>query len=195
MARGWPIRGQRSSGQYQLLLRRYRISPQHATLWRFAPALPAGNCVPRLPGTVKVSAREENHVHARSAGRLVDPAVAALRAQIRPRRLVLVHRHRLLLRAGARRVSPWPEVTAILWAVIAFTGLWLGLLGIAMATGLAIVLNSGEEIAEDYWRSIIDYPTAQPSRRDSGLPRVVDLPVLDAVEPSRTEAARAWKSV
>lgn len=54
--------------------------------------------------------------------------------------------------------SPWPAVTAILWAVIAVSGLWLGLLGIAMATGLAMVLKSGEEIGEDYWRSIIDYP-------------------------------------
>jgi hypothetical protein len=55
-------------------------------------------------------------------------------------------------------LSPWPTVTTILWAVIAVTGLWLGLLGIAMATGLAVVLRSGEEIPEDYWRSIIDYP-------------------------------------
>ncbi len=59
-------------------------------------------------------------------------------------------------------LSPWPTVTTILWAVIAFTGLWLGLLGIAMATGLAMVLKSGQEIGEDYWRSIIDYPTAPP---------------------------------
>lgn len=57
-------------------------------------------------------------------------------------------------------LSPWPTVTAILWAVIAVAGLWLGLLGIAMATGLAVVLRSGEEIPEDYWRSIIDYPTS-----------------------------------
>jgi hypothetical protein len=56
--------------------------------------------------------------------------------------------------------SPWPAVTAVLWAAIGLAGLWLGLLGIAMATGLAIVLRSGEEIPEDYWRSIIDYPTA-----------------------------------
>jgi hypothetical protein len=55
-------------------------------------------------------------------------------------------------------LSPWPAVTTVLWAVIAVTGLWLGLLGIAMATGLAVVLRSGEEIPEDYWRSIIDYP-------------------------------------
>jgi hypothetical protein len=59
-------------------------------------------------------------------------------------------------------LSPWPTVTAVLWVVIAVAGLWLGLLGIAMATGLAVVLRSGEEIPEDYWRSIIDYPTAKP---------------------------------
>jgi hypothetical protein len=29
-----------------------------------------------------------------------------------------------------------------------------------MATGLAMVLRSGGEIGEDYWRSIIDYPAA-----------------------------------
>ncbi len=63
--------------------------------------------------------------------------------------------------------SPWPEVTAAMWAVIAIAGLWLGLLGIAMATGLAIVLRSGEEIPEDYWRSIIDYPTATSRPRSS----------------------------
>jgi hypothetical protein len=32
-------------------------------------------------------------------------------------------------------LSPWPTVTAVLWAAIAVAGLWLGLLGIAMATG------------------------------------------------------------
>ena len=57
-------------------------------------------------------------------------------------------------------LSPWPTLTAIVWAIIAISGLWLGLLGIAMATGLAMVLRSGEEISEDYWRSIIDYPRA-----------------------------------
>jgi hypothetical protein len=71
-------------------------------------------------------------------------------------------------------VSPWPVVTTVLWIVIAVFGLWLGLLGIAMATGLAIVLRAGGEIPEDYWRSIIDYPAAgvpqgisSPRRRDS----------------------------
>ncbi|MDT5196765.1 MAG: hypothetical protein QOG79_3471 [Mycobacterium sp.] len=57
-------------------------------------------------------------------------------------------------------VSPWPALTTVLWIVIALAGLWLGLLGIAMATGLAMVLRTGAEIPEDYWRSIIDYPSA-----------------------------------
>ncbi len=34
-------------------------------------------------------------------------------------------------------LSPWPTVTAVLWAVIGMAGLGLGLLGIAMAVGLA----------------------------------------------------------
>lgn len=54
-------------------------------------------------------------------------------------------------------LSPWPAVTTVLWAVIGFFGLWLGLLGIAMATGLAMVLKSNAEIPEEFWRSIIDY--------------------------------------
>jgi hypothetical protein len=53
-------------------------------------------------------------------------------------------------------VSPWRELTTVLWIGIAICGLWLGLLGVAMATGLALVLRSGREIPEDYWRSIID---------------------------------------
>jgi hypothetical protein len=54
-------------------------------------------------------------------------------------------------------LSPWPTVTAVLWVVIALFGLWLGLLGVAMAIGLATVLRAGAEIPEDYWRSIFDY--------------------------------------
>lgn len=53
--------------------------------------------------------------------------------------------------------SPWPTVTAVLWAVIGLAGLWLGLLGIAMAVGLARVLRSGAEIPEDYWRTLVNY--------------------------------------
>jgi hypothetical protein len=56
-------------------------------------------------------------------------------------------------------LSPWPTLTAVCWVFIGLVGLWLGLLGIAMATGLAMVLRTGAEIPEDYWRSIIDYPT------------------------------------
>jgi hypothetical protein len=62
-------------------------------------------------------------------------------------------------------VSPWPALTTALWVVIALAGLWLGLLGIAMATGLAIVMRSGAEIPENYWRSILDYPDSSTNRR------------------------------
>jgi hypothetical protein len=54
-------------------------------------------------------------------------------------------------------LSPWPAATAVLWGVIALAGLWLGLLGIAMAVGLARILRSGGEIPEDYWRSLVHY--------------------------------------
>jgi hypothetical protein len=54
-------------------------------------------------------------------------------------------------------LSPWPAVTAVLWGIIGLAGLWLGLLGIAMAVGLARVLRSGAEIPERYWRSLVNY--------------------------------------
>jgi hypothetical protein len=54
-------------------------------------------------------------------------------------------------------VSPWPTVTAVLWAIIGLTGLWLGLLGIAMAVRLPRILRSGAEIPEDYWRKLVNY--------------------------------------
>lgn len=57
-------------------------------------------------------------------------------------------------------LSPWPAVTTVLWVAIGLAGLWLGLLGIAMATGLAMVLRSNTQVPEDYWRSIIDYPSS-----------------------------------
>lgn len=62
-------------------------------------------------------------------------------------------------------VAPWPEVRTVIWIAVALFGLWLGLLGLAMATGLAVVLRSGAEIPEDYWRSIIDYPAAPAAGR------------------------------
>ncbi|MFA5707710.1 hypothetical protein [Mycolicibacterium sp.] len=68
-------------------------------------------------------------------------------------------------------LSPWPVLTAVAWVLIALVGLWLGLLGIAMATGLALVLRSGGEIPEDYWRSILDYPGGRASIDESGDPR------------------------
>ena len=54
-------------------------------------------------------------------------------------------------------MSPWPTVTTVLWAIIALAGLWLGLLGIAMAVGLARIMRSGAEIPEEYWRSLVNY--------------------------------------
>ena len=61
-------------------------------------------------------------------------------------------------------VAPWHAVTVAIWVAVALAGLWLGVLGIAMATGLALVLRSNAEISEDYWRSIVDYPAAPSSR-------------------------------
>jgi len=55
-------------------------------------------------------------------------------------------------------LSPWPTVTAAAWVVIGLAGLWLGLLGIAMATGLAMAMRSNLDIPEEYWRSLVDYP-------------------------------------
>ncbi|MBS1694930.1 MAG: hypothetical protein JST91_22190 [Actinobacteria bacterium] len=55
-------------------------------------------------------------------------------------------------------LSPWPVLTAVLWVVIGVAGLWLGLLGIAMAAGLALVLRSDREIPDAYWRTIVNYP-------------------------------------
>ena len=55
-------------------------------------------------------------------------------------------------------LSPWPALTAACWVIIGLAGLWLGLLGIAMATGLALVLRSDTELPEEFWRSIVDYP-------------------------------------
>ncbi len=72
--------------------------------------------------------------------------------------------------------SPWPTLTTVLWIAIALAGLWLGLLGIAMATGLAIVLRSNTEIPEDYWRSIIDYPSPAATQKGSRQRRLGSRP-------------------
>lgn len=53
-------------------------------------------------------------------------------------------------------VSPWPALTVTLWVLIGLAGLWLGLLGIAMATGLAMVMRAGVEIPEHYWWTLLN---------------------------------------
>jgi hypothetical protein len=53
--------------------------------------------------------------------------------------------------------------------VLAVLSPWPALLGIAMAAGLAMVLRAGDEIPEDYWRSIIDYPTTARPRVSTRL--------------------------
>jgi hypothetical protein len=63
--------------------------------------------------------------------------------------------------------APW--ATALAVAVIAVAGLWLGLLGIGMAWGLAHVLRAGDELPHEYWASIIEMPT--PSARCDGRHR------------------------
>lgn len=62
-------------------------------------------------------------------------------------------------------VNPWPALTTAIWIAVALFGLWLGLLGLAMATGLAVVLRTGGEIPEDYWRSVIDFPASTSRTR------------------------------
>jgi hypothetical protein len=52
-------------------------------------------------------------------------------------------------------LSPWPRVTAVLWVIIGLAGLWLGVLGVAMAAGLAMVLRSNTEIPDEYWKSLL----------------------------------------
>lgn len=52
-------------------------------------------------------------------------------------------------------LSPWPTITAILWGFIGLAGLYLGLLGIAMAAGLAGVMKSGSEMPEECWRFMV----------------------------------------
>jgi hypothetical protein len=54
-------------------------------------------------------------------------------------------------------VTPWRALTVVIWVLIGLAGLWLGLLGVAMATGLAMLMHSNTEIPEDYWRSIVNY--------------------------------------
>ncbi|MCR5979090.1 hypothetical protein GDN83_15355 [Gordonia jinghuaiqii] len=54
-------------------------------------------------------------------------------------------------------LDPWPFAVVIAWAAISISGLWLGLLGILMAAGLARVLRAGEEIPEEFWFGLLEY--------------------------------------
>lgn len=54
--------------------------------------------------------------------------------------------------------TPWPVVTTAIWLAVGLAGLWLGLLGIAMAVGLAMAMHSNTDISEDFWRSTVNYP-------------------------------------
>ncbi|MCW2686234.1 MAG: hypothetical protein JWR37_1124 [Mycobacterium sp.] len=69
---------------------------------------------------------------------------------------------------GLAIVAPWPQLTTVLWLIMGLAGLWLGLLGVAMATGLAMVLRSNGEIPEEYWRSVLDYRSTQHSPATHG---------------------------
>lgn len=53
-------------------------------------------------------------------------------------------------------LAPWPFVTTVLWVLIGAASLWLALLGVAMAIGLAKVLRSNAEIPEEFWWSLLD---------------------------------------
>lgn len=56
--------------------------------------------------------------------------------------------------------SPWPALTAVLWVAIGLAAVWLALLGVAMAIGLALALRSNTDIGEEFWRSIVAYRPA-----------------------------------
>ena len=76
----------------------------------------------------------------------------------------------LQLVPAIRRRAPWfhrwnGRLFFIIAYIMALGGLWLGLLGIAMATGLAIVLRRGVELPEQYWKTVFDaYPVNDPGR-------------------------------
>ncbi|MFW0794979.1 hypothetical protein AAFP30_14305 [Gordonia sp. CPCC 205515] len=65
-------------------------------------------------------------------------------------------------------LDPWPLARTIAVVLIAMTGLWLGLLGIAMATGLAIVLRRGEELPNSFWRMVVNDPALAADTETTG---------------------------
>lgn len=52
-------------------------------------------------------------------------------------------------------VSPWPMVAALMWATIGAASIWLALLGVVMAIGLAKLLRENAEVPEEYWWSLL----------------------------------------
>lgn len=102
-----------------------------------------------------------SHDHVRRpAHRITDPTVAALRATSDRAGSAWYIGAGFFFAPVLAVLSPWPTITAVLWWIIGLAGLWLGLLGIAMAVGLARVLRSGAEIPEAYWRTLVDYRSA-----------------------------------
>ncbi len=56
--------------------------------------------------------------------------------------------------------DPWRPLVIAAWVLIATAGLWLGILGILMATGLAMVLRAGDQMPDSYWDSVLTRPSA-----------------------------------
>ncbi|WP_235456686.1 hypothetical protein [Williamsia sp. Leaf354] len=56
--------------------------------------------------------------------------------------------------------DPWRPLVIVAWTLIATAGLWLGILGILMAAGLALVLRAGDEMPDSYWDSVLTRPGA-----------------------------------
>ena len=61
--------------------------------------------------------------------------------------------------------SPWPALTTALWVAIGLAAVWLALLGVAMAAGLALAMRSNIDVGEYFWRSIVAYPPAETVNR------------------------------
>ena len=90
-------------------------------------------------------------------------------------------------------LSPWPTLTTALWAVIAVAGLWLGLLG--HSDGHRVGDRAAVRARRSPRTTGARSSTTRATTADRGLTRVVDLPVLDAVEPPRPQPLGRWKSV
>ncbi|MEO9329561.1 hypothetical protein [Gordonia aurantiaca] len=61
-------------------------------------------------------------------------------------------------------LDPWPMARTIAVVAISLAGLWLGLLGVFMAAGLARVLRAGHELPDEYWARLLGYPDRPRTR-------------------------------